>query len=121
MNNKEYQKNELIRFLNQKDCYFDTINEFSDQLENMDIPEQIEWIENGSYGSGACFALQNTLNHITPRCNATVRIGKIVLHAFYGCPFRYWSKLSPKAQKKMTGAVEKWMKQKHTFAQELEF
>jgi len=38
MNNKEWQKNELTRFLNQKDCYFDTMKEFSDQLENMDIP-----------------------------------------------------------------------------------
>ncbi len=120
MDNKEYQRRELAGFLNQKNRYFDTVKEFSDHLEELYILEQIRWIENGSYGAGACFALQATLNHITPRCNATARVGQTVLHAFYGMPFRYWQKLSPEAQAKMTKAVEKWMKQKHNFAQALE-
>jgi hypothetical protein len=118
--NQEYQKKELAAFLNQKNKYFDTVKEFSENLEQMNLSEQIEWIEYGSYGAGACFALQHTLNRITPRMNADAHIGQTILHTFYGCPFRYWKKLSPKAQKDFSAAVKRWMKRKHTFAQTLE-
>ena len=118
--NQEYQKRELISFLNQKNKYFDTVKEFSESLEQMDILEQIEWIENGSYGAGACFALQNTLNRITPRMNAEAHTGQTILHAFYGCRFPYWQKLSDKAKKDFSTAVQKWMKRKHQWAQILE-
>jgi hypothetical protein len=117
---KDYQQREMRAFLNQKNRYFDTVSEFAEALDDMDILEQIEWIENGSYGAGACFALQNTLKNITPRCNGNARIGLTVLHAFYGCPFRYWNKLPANVQDKMNDAVTKWREQEHSFAQELE-
>lgn len=117
---KEYQKRKLSNFLNQKHKYFDTVKEFSANLEDMDILQQIEWIENGSYGAGAYFALQNKLKRITPRMDARASIGQIALHAFYGCPFRYWGKLSDTAKDKMNVAVDKWMLQKHEWAQKLE-
>lgn len=119
-NNKEYQKHELVNFVNQKHSYFDTVKEFSDNLEDMDILEQINWIENGSYGAGACFALQNTLNHISKRMNANSHIGSIVLHVFYGKHFRYWGKLSDKAKKAIDEAVIAWINQEHNFASILE-
>lgn len=119
MNEHEYQKNELNRFLNQNGKFFDTVKEFSQSLEEMDILEQIEWIENGSYGAGACFALQNTLRGITKRMNGKAHVGHTILHAFYGAPFTGWKRLSPKAQKSFDAAVEKWMKKKHHFAQDL--
>ena len=122
MTNKEYQKMELSRFMNQKTAFFDTVKEFSESLENMDIPEQIEWIENGNYGAGACFALQQTLNSLNNRTNNTARIGQTVLHAFYGAPFdgRKWHKLSEAARNSLTIAVKKWLASPHDFAQILE-
>ena len=119
MNEKEYQLKEMRSFLEQKNRYFDTVAEFAENLDGMDILEQIEWIENGSYGAGACFALQNTLKNITPRSNAKTRIGGTVLHAFYGCPFRYWNKLPANIQDKVNAAIETWIKQEHSFAQNL--
>jgi hypothetical protein len=116
----EYQRRELMGFLNQKNRYFDTVKEFSENLDDMNLAEQIEWIENGSYGAGACFALQNTLKRITPRMNADAHVGQTILHAFYGCPFRHWQKLTPKVQRDFAAAVHKWMGKKHTFAQTLE-
>lgn len=118
--NRQYQQRELRSFLSQKNRYFDTVKEFSENLEDMDILEQIEWIENGSYGAGACFALQNTLRLLTPRMNTRAHIGGTVLHAFYGAPFTGWKKLSPKAQEKVNSAVDAWMKQEHNFGQTLE-
>jgi hypothetical protein len=118
--NREYQARELQMFLNQKNRYFDTVPEFSESLESMDIPEQIEWIEDGTYGAGACLALQHTLKGITPRANAIARIGQTVLHTFYGAPFTKWQKLTPKAQAAITKAVTRWMKKKHHFAMTLE-
>jgi len=119
LSEKEYQQRELRQFYNQKCCFFDTVKEFSDSLEEMDILEQVEWIENGSYGAGACLALQAALNGITPRCNAVSRIGSVVLQAFYGAPFRYWKKLSQQAQTKTTEAVSEWLKQSHNFGMTL--
>lgn len=116
---REYQQREMRDFLNQKNRYFDTVSEFAENLDQMDILEQIEWIENGSYGAGACFALQNTLRNITPRMNAKMHIGNTVLHAFYGCPFRYWNKLPANVQDKVNAAIETWMKQEHSFASTL--
>ncbi len=120
MNNKEYQHMELKRFYAQKDKYFDTVKEFSDDLESMDILEQIEWIENGTYGAGACFAMQKTLKNLTPRMNHKAHVGGICLHTFYGKQFPYWQKLSDAAKEKINQAVAEWMKQKHAFAHELE-
>lgn len=116
---KEYQQNELKRFMNQNSAYFDTVKEFDASLNDMDIEEQIDWIENGSYGAGACFSLQMALKGITPRCNGPARIGNMVLHAFYGKPFRYYNKLSDNVQKKLNKAIEAWLKKEHSFAQNI--
>jgi hypothetical protein len=120
--NEAYQRRELMNFLNQKNRYFDTVKEFSANLEDMDILQQIEWIENGSYGDGACFALQkfSSPEYLKMKRNKRAHVGHIVLHAFYGCPFRYWNKLSDKAKDMMNVAVDEWMKQKHEWAQILD-
>ena len=119
MTNKEHQSNELRRFYDQKTRYFDTVKDFEESLKGMDIEEQIEWIENGSYGAGPCLALQIALKSITPRCNANARIGNVVLKSFYGKDFRYWNKLSKKVQKKLNKAISKWIKKEHSFAMDL--
>lgn len=120
--NEAYQRRELTNFLNQKHRYFDTVKEFSANLEDMDIPEQISWIENGSYGAGACFALQmfSRPEYLKMKRNKRAHVGYVILQAFYGCPFRYWGKLSDKAKDKMNVAVDQWMSQDHEFAQTLE-
>lgn len=120
-NEKEYQEAELRRFINQKACYYDTVNDFDEWLQNTDIKEQIEWIANGSYGAGACFMLQSVWNRIKDnnRVNKNAQIGGVVLKCFYGREFRYWNKLSKKVQDKMNKAVTKWIKGKKEFAQTL--
>ena len=121
MTEKEYQTNELKRFHAQRYGYFDNIKDFSATLEDADHNlEQIEWIENGSYGAGACLALQLALKGLTPRTNRLARIGSVVLQALYGAPFTKWNKLSLQAQESMNWAVYQWLaKEKHNFAMEV--
>jgi len=116
MNNKEYQKNELIRFQKQNARFFDTVKEFDASLLDMDVDEQIAWIENGSYGAGACLELQRVLNSLTKRMNARANIGNVVLKALYGADFRYFKKLSPEVQDKMNKAIDLWLTKEHEFA-----
>ena len=118
---KEYQLREWRSFINQKYQYFDTVKEFDESLGNMDILEQIEWIESGSYGAGACLELQRVLSLLTKRNNSIAHIGNVVLHAFYGKPFRYWNKLSQQNKDRMNEAVKTWLKQEHSFAIEFKF
>jgi hypothetical protein len=120
MTNQQYQQNELKRFYAKKTAYYDNVKDFAEWLDNTDILQQIEWIENGTYGAGECFYLQRVLNGITPRCNAMARIGGAVLSIFYGKDFRYWNKLTKEVQAKMTAAVTAWMRQEHNFADTLE-
>ena len=120
MTNQEYQKRELNEFLNKKNIYFDNVKEFALSLESMDIPEQIQWIENGSYGAGACLALQRAFNGLNNRMNKTARIGNIVLQAFYGAPFRGWNKLPFETQYRMNHAINEWLNRDHEFAIEIE-
>ena len=108
MHDKEYQDLELGNFLKQNCRYYDNVRDFSDYLENTDILEQIEWIENGTYGAGACFFLQHILNRITKRMNREAAIGQAVLRIFYGAPFGYWRKLAEKAKTDFSEAVRKW-------------
>jgi hypothetical protein len=119
MDEKTYQQNELKRFYAQVNGYHENAKDFSEWIENSNILEQIEWIENGSYGAGSCLAMQQVLKRITPRMNATAHIGQIVLRCFHGAPFKNWKGLSKKAQDKMTKSVDKWMKRKHNFAMTL--
>ena len=116
MNNQEYETSELKRFNSQSYSFFDNVKDFSDTLETMDIKEQIEWIENGSYGAGTCLALHKTFDGLTNRMNKNARVGQIVLHALYGMQFKQWGKLSDKAKKRFDRAITVWMKQKHKFA-----
>jgi len=119
LDKKAYQQHELTNFMNPKHAFHDSVKDFSGYLENMNILEQIEWIENGSYGAGACYALQDALNHCNKRTNTRARIGQVVLHAFYGARFLKWNKLSPDAQNKINEAVDVWLTQKHNFAETL--
>jgi hypothetical protein len=119
MTNQEYQTLELKRFNGQKSSYFDTVKDFDETLKGMDIDEQIEWIENGSYGAGACLALRVALKSITTRCNGQARIGSVALKAFYGADFRYWNKLSKIVQSRFNNAVRRWLDKEHSFAMEL--
>jgi hypothetical protein len=117
LSEKEYQRKELMMFINQTNCYFDSIAEFVESLENQDILEQLDWIENGSYGAGACFALQITYNGITKRCNANARIGGVLLKALYGNNFRAWKKLPKDLQDAINNAITTWLNQPKNFAQ----
>jgi hypothetical protein len=112
---KEYQTNELIRFLNSKSSFFDNLADFEEWIKNTNVLEQIEWIENGSYGCGACLALQNAYNHLSKHTNNNARIGNVVLQAFYGMQFTKWNKLSKDVQSILNNAIEQWFKQDKDF------
>ena len=122
MNNIEYQETELIDFINQKNRYFDTVKDFVDRWGKSTAEElatQLEWVENGSYGAGACFALQATLKSLNKRTNNNARIGQIFLKCLYGADFRYWNKLPATMQSNINKAVETWLAQEKNFALKL--
>jgi hypothetical protein len=116
MEEKEYQKEEVKRFLNQKYAFFDTVREFSEHIENSDPLTDLEWIENGSYGAGACLVLQCVFNGLNKRTNNLARIGSVLLNATYGKTFNDWNKLSLKAKDMLNKAVGEWLNQKKSFA-----
>ncbi len=122
MTNAEYQKKEMTDFINQKNRYFDTVKDFVDQWGDSTAEElltQLEWIENGTYGAGACFALQSALKSLNKRTNNNARIGQVFLKCLYGKEFRYWAKLPATMQFNFNKAVETWLAQEKNFAQEL--
>jgi len=122
MNNAEYQKKELTNFINQKNRYFDTVADFVEQWGDSTADElltQLEWVENGSYGAGACFALQVALNSLNKRTNNNARIGQVFIKCLYGSDFRYWAKLPATMQENINKAVEQWLAQEKNFAQEI--
>jgi len=116
MDDREYKQRELLNFEKQNSAYFDSVSEFDEALQNMDVLEQIDWIEKGSYGAGACLSLQKALNSLNNRTNNKARIGNVVLHAFYGKPFRYWNKLSYCTQCRLNAAITTWLLLEHEFA-----
>jgi hypothetical protein len=116
MNEKEYQTNELMNFLNSKSCYFDNLADFEQWLLNTDLLEQIEWIENGSYGCGSCLALQRTFKSLNNRTNKQARIGNVILHCFFGKRFDKWNKLSKSVQNILNDAIQQWLEQEKSFA-----
>ncbi len=120
MNNTEYQTHELKLFRAQKHSYFDTVKDFAEHLEDMDIPEQIEWIANGSYGAGPCLALQAAVRSITPRSNGPARIGSVILHAFYGKPFTAWNRLPEPVRARFQAACEAFLAAPQEYAMTLE-
>jgi succinylarginine dihydrolase len=125
MTNKEYQENELKRFRNEQSAYYDNLNDFiayHDGIKKADVVETLEWIENGSYGAGACFQLQKVFNYVKDnnRVNKAMHIGNVLLKCLYGADFKNWNKLPVDMQKAFNSGVEKWLKSKKTFAQILE-
>lgn len=122
MNNAEYQKKELTDFANQKNRYFDTVADFVEHWGDstaQELLEQLEWIENGSYGAGACFALQVVLNSLNKRTNNNARIGQVFLKCLYGTEFKQWNKLPATMQENLNKAVKQWLTQEKNFAQEI--
>ena len=116
LNEKEYQTNEYKIYLNENTPYFDSLQDFEERLDGMDILEQIEWIENGSYGCGHCLALQKAVNSLNSRTNNQARIGNVVLKSLYGAEFKKWNKLSPNIQNKINKAIDAWLSNDHDFA-----
>lgn len=118
----EYQTRELATFYAAKHRFFDTTRDFAERLACMDIPEQIEWIENGSYGAGACLALQRALRTADahPRTNRRAVVGAVVLQAFYGAPFRYWVKLPADLRDTINAAIDGFLARPHEFGMTLE-
>lgn len=118
MPQSDYESRELHSFLNSKHAFFDSTKDFAESLASMDIPEQIEWIANGSYGAGACLALRNAYEYAkeSKRANGPAHIGAVALHAFYGRPFRSWKKLPPEVQAKMQSACEAFLASSPDFA-----
>lgn len=114
----EYEQRELAAFRAQKYAYFDNVKSFSESLADMNIAEQIRWIENGTYGCGACLALQKAFQTACerPRMNGKAIVGGVILHAFYGKPFKGWQKLPPGIQAKFDAAVADWMAGEKDFA-----
>lgn len=118
LSQSEYEARELRSFLNSKHSFFDSTKDFAERLESMDIPEQIEWIANGSYGAGACLALRKAFDyaHESKSCNGPAHVGAVILHAFYGRPFRSWKKLPPEIQAKVQSACEAFLASSPDFA-----
>ena len=113
MNNYKYQQNELSEFLSGKHGYFETSAEFNSHIEKLgeeELTTQIEWIENGSYGCGACVALQNAerWGSASKRRNLKAAVGKVVILAIAGQPVRGQS-IGMRAQNIIVAAVEKWL------------
>lgn len=114
---EEWLARKLRNYLLKSYPYFSSIKEFEESLRDRNwILEQIEWIENGTYGAGACHHLLQALEGLNGRTNNTVQIGKVVLRAFYGAEFLKWDRLSKKVQGNMNWAVNKWLEQEHDFA-----
>ena len=95
------------------------MKDFISSLESDDPVRDLEWIENGSYGAGACLELQKVLNSLNSRTNDRARVGGLLLRVLYGKPFRYWQKLPQVVQTKLNNGVDAWRKQKHNFAMDL--
>ncbi len=117
MNQAQYKAAELARFDGMKNTYFDTVADFAEWLDNTsNLVEQIEWMENGSYGAGVCFALQRAEASLNSRTNDTARIGQVVLKAMYGAPFKHWHKLPQDTQDRLNQTVNDWLESEHSYA-----
>lgn len=114
----DYERRELAAFRNQKHRFFDSTADFAERLATMDLEEQIAWIENGSYGAGACLALREAVTTAAehPRMNGRAHVGAVILHAFYGAPFTNWKKLPAQVQERMNSAVDAFRAREHDFA-----
>ncbi len=115
---KQYQEREAAKWVREMSDksrqWFDNVAEFSARLEDKGyFVEQVEWICNGSYGSGACFRLQQVARQMeTFRGNKEAVFGRFFLSAVFGHEFNGWRKLTPKAQREVSRVVKAWMKRK---------
>lgn len=123
MNEYNYQKSELMRYSKERHRapFFNTVKEFDDTYRGnvKFLTEQIKWIEQGTYGEGACLALQRTWLYVKDNnrvSNKRAHIGHILLRALWGCTFPYWSRLSSELQSELNQAVDTWMKNKKEWA-----
>jgi hypothetical protein len=109
---REYQELELAAFKASKNAFFDTPTEFSAHLAEAGpkwAAQQAEWIENGSYGCGACLALRQAYEWAegSARANKHAAVGRVILHALNGAPVE-WRRLSKAAQAVIAAAVAAW-------------
>ena len=127
MTAKEYQKAELDRFTAEHAkgrAFFDNVPDFIERWGEATTDElrtQLDWIENGSYGTDACFALQRVMESLNSRTNGVARVGRFFLTCLYGEDFRHWHKLPVAMHDALTKAVENWLaKEPKEYAQTLE-
>lgn len=120
MTELKHQWNELIKFT-ENHPHFDSVTDFENEYNgDMDhLYTQLEWIENGSYGEGACIALQRVWLWVKDnnRVNKCRHIGNILIKAIYGANFEgKWKKLSPSFQREITYVAQKWIEKPKDFA-----
>lgn len=126
MNEKTYQKNELRRFDLEHcrtDGYFSHVREFSERIEGNGaawVSEQIGWIENGSYGAGACIALQRAFawGSESKRRNLEAACGQVVILCLAGREYP-WQKISPAAREILSACVRKWLVEEKSWSMTL--
>ena len=119
MTKEKWKEYELKLFNSKNNAYFDNYKEFIEKLNNDEpefLTEQLEWIENGTYGAGACLALKNCFNGLNNRMNKTARIGNIFLKCLYGAAFKHWNKLTKDTKTKLNNVVDEWLKKNKEFA-----
>jgi hypothetical protein len=124
MKEQTYQQRELAIFRAEQTSkshkYFDTWEDFEENLTNSNPLTDLEWIENGSYGLGACLYMQRIVKQLTIRTNDIAQLGRFLLSVLYGeeFPVRYWWKFRDSTRQTVNIAVRTWLKQEHNFAQE---
>lgn len=122
----EYQSRELRRFDLEHcraDGYFANVREFSTRIEGSGsawVSEQIEWIENGSYGAGACLVLQRafTWGNVNKSRNIEAATGAVVIQCLAGRVYP-WQRISPEARAILSGCVRKWLASEKSWAMTL--
>jgi len=120
--NQEYQSRELRDFARTNRPFFDSVAEFAARLETMDIPEQAEWVADGSFGAGASFALQRAISMArdNPRMNGKALVGQVLLKAFYGADFPHWRKLPVSIRETLDSIAEDFLTNPPAFGQKWE-
>ena len=113
--NKEYKEREHRDYLNGKG-FFDSLADFiadHSEVKADWFETQLEWIENGSYGAGACLELCKVWDWVStsPRANKQAAIGQVLLSCLYGKKWepRHWHKLPPAMQSGISEAVTAWI------------
>lgn len=117
MNEKEYRNNEIAQFRAGNGPFYRDSREFAESMKDLSsmwFLTQLEWIENGSYGAGACFVLRDTWEYIqdNKRCNRVAQIGTVLLSALTGratSARSWWTSLDQETQYRINHAVVAWL------------